>query len=180
MIDKNVKILCGIVTYNPDIERFSECIKSLESELRDLLIYDNASNNINDIKNVINESTLKHEIKTADKNQGIATGLKYIMNYAMNKSYDYVLTLDQDSIIQKGLINKYLEYINNNETGALTCIIKDRETDGLYNIVESKEIEECNFAITSGFFIKVSTYKKISGYDEKLFIDNVDFDLCFE
>lgn len=178
MIDKSIKIICGIVTYNPDIKRFSECVKSLESELRDLLIYDNASSNINDIKNVINESTLKHEIKTADKNQGIATGLKYIMNYAINNSYDYVLTLDQDSIIQKGLIDKYLEYIDNSETGALTCIIKERETDGLYNIVELKEIEECNFAITSGFFIKVSAYKKISGYDEKLFIDNVDFDLC--
>lgn len=178
MIDKNKKILCGIVTYNPDAKRFIECLNGLKSEISDLLVYDNASNNIIDIKNVINKTILKHEIIISNTNQGIATGLKSIMNYAINNSYDYVLTLDQDSIIQKGLIDKYLEYIDNKVIGALTCIIKDRKTDGLYNVCDSNEIEECNFAITSGFFIKVSAYKSISGYDEKLFIDNVDFDLC--
>lgn len=179
MVDKKEKILCGIVTYNPDIKRFSECIKSLENEIYNILIYDNASQNIYEIKEIMKKrSFYKYKIKNNIDNTGIASGLRDIMNYAINNSYDYVFSLDQDSIMQKGLIDKYLEYIDNEKSGALTCIIKDRETDGLYNVIETNEIKECNFAITSGFFIKVSAYKKISGYDEKLFIDNVDFDIC--
>jgi rhamnosyltransferase len=58
---------------------------------------------------------------------GIAKALRQVMIYSINNKYDWVLTLDQDSIPSKDLIRNYIRYIDTlKNIGAMTCIIKDR------------------------------------------------------
>lgn len=142
-----MKVLIGIVEYKPDAERLKACLKSVSDA--DTYIVDNSENNI-----------------------GIASALKKIMEYAGENGYEWVLTLDQDSVAAPGLIDEYLKYTDDSTIGALTCIIKDRNFDELQ---PAGEVDCC---ITSGCFMRVDAYKKTPGYDEWLFIDSVDFDIC--
>ncbi|OUO45674.1 glycosyltransferase [Megasphaera sp. An286] len=175
-----MKVLTGIVTFNPDIDRLRENLSAVVVQDTDILIFDNGSINYTDIVSLALE--LRCRISHVEENKGIAYGLKYIMSYAMQNCYDWVLSLDQDSISNKELINRYKEYIGDPQIGALTCNIKDRNFVEISKpIFEGSEhdvtrIQKC---ITSGCFMRVSAYTTTDGYDVSMFIDFVDFDICY-
>ena len=45
-----MKICAGIILYNPNIERLKECIRAVQPQVDKLVIVDNASDNIDEIK----------------------------------------------------------------------------------------------------------------------------------
>ena len=142
-----MKLLVGIVTYKPNKERLAECLASVQGQ--DVHIVDNTENNI-----------------------GIAAALGQIMDYAAETGYDWVLTLDQDSIVLPGLIEAY-EKAMEPDVGAMTCVIRDR------NFEEEQETGDVDWCITSGCLMRVDAYRKTAGYDGSLFIDMVDQDICY-
>lgn len=171
-----MKIMAGIVSYNPDINRLKENMTSVIGQVDKLIVFDNNSRNISLIEKICN--TFSVDLIKCDTNKGVAYALKAIMSCAVEWAMDWVLTLDQDSIPCEDIISKYLMYINDKAIGALTCGFVDRNID-MHRIetvyTEATEVEQC---ITSGFFINVQAYTETKGYDEKLFIDLVDFDMC--
>lgn len=171
-----MKILTGIVTFNPDINRLKDNLMAIVSQDTDILVFDNGSENFKQVVELING--LGAQIISRKENRGIAYGLKEIMDYAIAKSYDWVLTLDQDSITNKCLIEEYKKYCNQPKVGALTCNIVDR------NFIETPEeqvatIQTVQKCITSGCFTRVAAYSNTPGYDVSMFIDYVDFDICY-
>ena len=183
-----MKILAGIVLYNPDIERLKENIDAIIAQVDRLILYDNHSDNIEVVKKTFcgNE---KLELICNDNNDGISAALARIMEYAEKSSFDWVLTLDQDSVCKEGLVEKYVDVLKNPEKwdvkcdhqmiGLLTCNIVDRNYEIDNDIKpdeKTKIIERC---ITAGSFMNTSNYFKSEGFDEYLFIDGVDFDICY-
>ena len=75
-----VRILAGIVLYNPDIGRLIENYNAIVNQVDDVLIIDNGSDNYNDIDNYFNDK--KVQIIRNYNNLGIATALSQIMEYA--------------------------------------------------------------------------------------------------
>lgn len=175
-----MKILTGLVTFNPDIDRLQENLSAIVSQDTDILIFDNGSKNFNEIENLA--SSLNCKTLSVKKNRGIAYGLKVIMDYAMENDYEWVLSLDQDSVISKKLINKYKAYAGDIRIGAITCYIIDRNfeesADQIYRKGED-EIKQVKKCITSGCFMRVAAYAATDGYDVSMFIDYVDFDICY-
>lgn len=175
-----MNILTGIVTFNPDIDRLRKNLSTVIIQDTDVLIFDNGSANYTDIANLA--SKLKCRVSHVNKNEGIAYGLRFIMDYAVQNHYDWVLSLDQDSISSKELIDKYKEHLGNPKVGALTCDIRDRnfveisEQNFLVGEQGVKQVQRC---ITSGCFMRVSAYTDTDGYDISMFIDFVDFDICY-
>lgn len=169
--------LCGIVTYNPNIDRLCENIYAISKQISNIIIYDNGSDNINEIEKITKD--MKYRLIKNDVNNGIASALKYIMDVAIRENNDWVLLLDQDSVVQSGLIAHYTSFICNKNVGMMTCNIIDRNFNE-----HDKQIDDSNYnyiekCITSGSFTRVEAYKKTSGYDKYLFIDKVDFDICY-
>lgn len=116
-------ILGAIVAYNPNIERLTENINNINKQVDKLLIIDNGSTNFQKIRS----SFTKTKMIAFSKKMGIAKALRQVMIYSINNKYDWVLTLDQDSIPSKDLIRNYIRYIDTlKNIGAMTCIIKDR------------------------------------------------------
>ena len=115
-----MKILTGLVTFNPDIDRLQENLSAIVSQDTDILIFDNGSKNFNEIENIA--SSLNCKTLSVKKNRGIAYGLKVIMDYAMENDYEWVLSLDQDSVISKKLINKYKAYAGDIRIGAISYL----------------------------------------------------------
>lgn len=175
-----MKILTGIVTFNPGLDRLLDNLSTVILQDTDILIFDNGSKNYYEIRNLA--SKLGCKVWHIEKNKGIAYALKFIMDYAVRNNYEWVLSLDQDSIINKGLINEYKEYSSDPQIGALTCDIRDRnfaETSKLIFEEGEHGIKKIHKCITSGCFMRVSAYTTTDGYDVSMFIDFVDFDICY-
>lgn len=172
-----MKILAGIVTYNPDVTRLKENLDAVLEQCENIVIFDNGSKNNAEIKNLINKFNARINLIEKKENLGIAEALKSIMQYAVGNSYSWVLTLDQDSVVMPNLVDKYLKCVNIDGVGALTCNIVDRN----FKIYENRnsETQDVDFCITSGCFMSVDAYKKTCGYDSAMFIDKVDFDICY-
>lgn len=167
--------LAGIVTFNPDLNRLFENYNAISQQVDKVIFVDNNSSNIKDILRFCEEKDIT--IFSYKENKGIACALKEIMEYAIRGGYDWVVTLDQDSVAKGGIIKEYQQYIADPLIGALTCNVTDR------NYIDKKQysarIEEVGTCLTSGCFMRVSAYKDTAGYDVRMFIDCVDFDICY-
>ena len=167
-------ILAGIVTYNPDVERLIENINSIYDQVYKIAIVDNGSKNIEEIKDVC---TRYNAILIQNgMNLGIARALNEICEIAEQLRCDWFLTLDQDSVVQKGLIQCYASYENMDNVAMLTCIIKDRNSDRNEEMIGS--FVDVKLCITSGTLCNTNILRSIGGFDDSLFIDLVDLDVC--
>lgn len=167
----------GIVTFNPEINRLNQNVNEILPQIDSLIIIDNDSSNFHQIREIA-ETNSKITIVQNNKNYGIATALNQICSYFLEKEYEWVTLLDQDSIVSSNLIDNFSKYINIEKIGLLTPYIVDTNKTNLEQYAKQKqnEIDEVNFAITSGSMINLRVWEYLEGFDEKLFIDCVDLD----
>lgn len=184
LIKKLDKVCAVMVTYNSD-EGVCSSIPSVIDQVDELVIVDNGSNfeSLAIIRKVC-ENSDKVKIIELSENMGIAFALNRGIEYSIKMSYNWVLTLDQDSICTKDMIKNML-----NTYDDLSNDLKEQ----IY-VITPYHVEEKNFnvslyenipnlwnykltEITSGTLAKIEVYKKIL-YNEELFIDLVDHDFC--
>lgn len=167
--------LCGVVVwYNPEIQEINN-IKSYLHKLDKLFVVDNSiENNEQLLSNLENSCTIEY-ISNGD-NLGIAKALNIGCENAIKQGYDWILTMDQDSEFEKIMIE---QYINNVED----MIEKDNSIVIFAPTIlktEGQKSGYMNKVITSGNILNLNVYKEVGGFDNDLFIDEVDHDLCFK
>lgn len=177
-MEKEYKIYAGIVTYNPDIKRLTENIDAISNQVNRVVLVDNGSKNIEDIEILIDKFDNAIIIKN-HRNLGIAKALNDAMNYGYTNSYDWMLTLDQDSVCPLDYV-KTMSQMFSVETniGIVAPVILDRNT-GVVGHNPKFQYELVRTCISSGSFVDVEVWKKVGGYDESMFIDSVDFEFCY-
>lgn len=170
-----MKIAVGIVLYNPQIEILLKSISQLINLVQYIILIDNNSNNINYVKKKLKQFKKVYIIEN-NQNYGIAKALNQILDYSYKNQVDYVLTLDQDSILSERMF-KYLLKYKNIKNAAIICPtihdINKKEKDIFHD--EYQIVPRC---ITSGSLMNLKICKEIGYFDEKMFIDYVDFDYC--
>ena len=165
------KIAAGVVLYNPDDnERIVKSIKSVLEQVKKVYVFDNSTI---EKKFVFPESVT---YMTEHKNMGIAYALNVIMSKAMKEGYEWVITMDQDSVIPKNLIVSYEKYIDNKIAIICPQVIDSRRS--YMKIQKEPEKEFVDFCITSASCTNINAWKNIGKYDNWLFIDLVDNDFC--
>lgn len=171
-----MKVLAGIVLYHPDIVRLQENMDAVCGQVDEVLLINNGSDDER-MHAIIGEYG-NATIIDNDDNLGIAAALGQIMRYAVDHQYNWVLTLDQDSICMPELVARYSQYVDLERIGILTCNIVDRNfTEEKMRVEEScTDVSKC---ITAGAFMCVAAYRQTDGYNDRLFIDAVDFDICY-
>lgn len=171
-----VDFIIGIVSYNPDIEDFEENLSRIN--FGNILVVDNGSLNINEI-----ESTCKRlsvNLIKNKKNLGIAAALNQIFSYAKSKNFMWVLTLDQDSKIDKSILHRMKCCKNDQSVGIYCPQIYDYVAGEVWpNVAQKKGYTEIKKCITSGSLTSVEAWEAVNGFDEYLFIDEVDNDFCY-
>lgn len=184
----NMRIICIVVTYNPDKELLQKQYLSMCNQV-DMVVYiDNGSYMKLDISNkgkvllVCNKS-----------NQGLGIAQNQGIKIAIQNGADFVLLLDQDSILPDNmvptLIREYNKLSELNEKVAAICPaifsdftktvcdvpvslglqVRTTKPEGLTNVV---------YAISSGSLIPVDIIKKVGGIQEDFFIDSMDAEWC--
>lgn len=171
-------ISAGIVIFNPDINRLKENISAVIVQCAHVYLVDNGSNNIDEVKKLLNQyNHSKVSVLCNMENQGIAKALNQLASEAQKGGFDWILTLDQDSVVPSNIIEEFEKYTNNLNTGMLCPVICDRNKGVVVEAKDNyKEIDEC---ITSGSLLNIKAWRKIGGFDESMFIDGVDFDICY-
>lgn len=174
-----MKILAGIVLYNPDIERLKSNVEIVSGQVNRVVFVDNASENISVVQRIFNSNV---EYIFNKKNEGVAKALNQLFEYAVRNGYDAVLTLDQDTVCMPKLVNRYCVAAEKlKKFGIITCKVEDRNFG--HDRMDDKQktyCEKVDMCITSGAFCSVKAYEKTVGFDNSMFIDSVDFDYCIK
>lgn len=107
------------------------------------------------------------------KNTGIASALNIGYESALKFEAEWVLTMDQDSWFDEFAISSFLD--------SHALHFTERDVAIFSSTFEEirEEVAECNSVITSGSLVRLSAHRSIVGYNEKLFIDQVDHEYCF-
>lgn len=170
-MEKSNKIAVGIVLYQPDITRLEQCIVNLEKQVDKIYVFDNSEK----------ETTLNDErivYMTEGENRGISYALNRIMEKAKIDGFDWVVTMDQDSIVPDGMIEGFKKCIASHPDVGIICpqVIDKRR---VYSVAEKNKEEVCiDFCITSASCTSIKAWEKCGKFDEWLFIDLVDNEFC--
>lgn len=171
--------IAGIVLFNPEIDRLVDNIEAIYKQVDKLLLVDNDSKNIEDVEKLAANYANCILIKNKE-NMGIAYALNQILGYAYENKYDWFLTLDQDSVCAENLIQVYEKYIEIPDIATITSCVIDRNFVTEDDFLEDEDYRFVTYCITSGALMNTEICWKCGGWDEKLFIDNVDGDICIK
>lgn len=178
-----MKIGTVFVTYNPDLTRLKQAITAVNLQTSYILLVDNGSNNIENISQLISQLENIEVIKL-EKNMGIAKAQNEGFLFFKEKQYDFVLTLDQDTVLPKDYVKRLMpvtEYENAGiVTGAFVDLKWSSEEKERQKKLRQPEVQKINNEIASGNLVLLSAWDRVGGFDETLFIDYVDFDFDFK
>lgn len=132
------------------------------------------------------------------ENRGVAAALNQGFALASQSGAEWVLTLDQDSMIDVGAMTAFLATITRHPersrlgfvganvvekalgARATRWAVRRSWRDGWFAHIPcgSQDLEDVMVVITSGALTRVAMWRQIGGFDESLFIDYVDTDMC--
>lgn len=162
-----------VILYNPQ-EEVIENIGSYLRELDKLFVFDNSEN-----PNTIIVEKIKLlpgvEYISFCENKGISFVLNATLKLA--KHYQFLLTMDQDSKFHPGMMKKYKEILEDKYRNNTSVAMFSVYFEGM----KLKSAEECYVerAITSGSVVDIRIAERLGGFDEELFIDEVDNEFCY-
>jgi rhamnosyltransferase len=156
-----------VILYNPDID-LTKNINTYLKSVKSLIVLDNS--NTNSAKMFLPNSE-KITYHFDGENKGISYRLNQALEICKQNKFEYLLTMDQDSSFEEIEINNYLSKIEENKNFKI----------GMFGINLSqfdKNDYENEMFITSGSILNVNHAIEIGGFDENLFIDEVDNEFC--
>ena len=167
-----MKVLAGIVTYNPNIKRLRLNIKAIINDVTYVVIVDNGSQNALEIQNIYNDYD-NIRVVFNRRNLGVAKALNQIGNIAEKMNCDFFITLDQDSVFNKNAIGKMMHKMALIPKVGIVAPVVNRNGISHFNINQNRTV------ITSGNLVRTKAWKDIGGFWNYLFIDEVDHEFCY-
>lgn len=177
---KTNKIAAGIVLFNPEIKRFDGVLSSVYNQVDQIYLFDNKSDNLNDIETIIKKyNSRKITLIKGYRNFGIGYALNRICESAISDGYDFLLSLDHDTLCKDGLTNIYRTYLSLESMGILCPqVVDDKMAINYWASNNSTGVDKIDYCIQSGCLLNLYVWKSVNGFDEDMFIDFVDFDYC--
>lgn len=176
-----------IIWYNPS-EKEVNNILSYSDNFERVYIVDNSD---------IDNSKLAFGINNAVyvplmQNTGIAYALNRGFEKALADGFDWVMTMDQDSVWEDAEIKKYLQWaeqitINNQKIVSLAPFAKVQNISWagvllwplVSKLTKRKGIDFVDRCFCSSNIVSMKIWQSVGGFNEKLFIDDVDYDFCY-
>lgn len=179
--------VCGvIVAYNTGKD-IIHTVEAIKNQVEKLLIVDNGSSEetICQLKLYKNNSNI--EVIYNEENKGIAAALNEAVKYAISNDFNWLLTLDDDSLATPNMVSELLDVYNHfdKQTQKKVAFIspkhvekfnaKNITNDYFYNV---NNIQKVTIDMTSGNLVRCDIFKTVGVFNENLFIDFVDHEFC--
>ena len=162
------KILAIVVTYYPEKELLISNINAFFNRVDKILVWENTLKNADKYRYIQESTKLEY---CGDGLNSISRALNYAWKYANQYGFDYLLTMDQDSLWVN--FDYFLSRTVNNIYAPF----------GIYGPCVNDKVYENEFynhdLITSGMLVPVSILNEIGGYNECFRIDGIDTYLCY-
>lgn len=168
----------AITLYNPTTEQISHCKEYAESFQR-VFILDNSEE-----EDIVIQRSFESDCFTYIKmngNEGLPNAFNRVLDSKELSAFDYLCTLDQDSIFSFHDIARMKSFIEQSygSTEFSKVAIYAPVIDYGNGIKCTSGYEYRKKVITSGSFLKVKEIQKHNiRYDENYFIDKFEIDLC--
>lgn len=168
-----MRIAALIILYNPDIVLLKKNISACLPQAEHIYLWDNSEAASLDIRTLgVNCEKLSYHAYSGNK--GIATALNDGCRTAFDEGFDWVLTLDQDSIMPDNMIASFTQIIQRDKQGQIGIITPQINAYAGANHRERQSVDELPKCITSGSLVRLSAFREVNGFKDYLFIDNVD------
>lgn len=159
-----------VITYNPESD-FKKNYDQYNKIVRNCIIVDNGSHNAKEIENLTLGDKCNYFIELHE-NRGIAYALNVGVRKAQDLNKKWILTLDDDSFPYNEIIDIYSNIIKvNPNIGILGTDFSEISNQ------DELKIKDTITVITSGALQNIQIFNVVGYYEEKLFIDCVDFDM---
>ena len=174
-------VIAGVVCFNPDLERLRQNLDAITPQVPRVVIFDNGSQNAGELE-AMSHGWPNVEVVLNGRNDGIAYALNELLAIASAAGAHFFLSLDQDSVATSGMVDE-LRGLMGPRVAMSTPLIVDRnkpETamlDAELPPVERYSHPAWRGALTSGALVSVKAATEVGGFDDRLFIDYVDYDL---
>ena len=173
----DTKIAALVILYQFE----EQCIHNIETYAKDVDILYAFDNSTTKNKELVNKLKLIDKLHYIDGkgNQGLSKAINRVAKLAIKSGYQWLITFDQDSYALNNIIEQMKEFIgtfpNIDTIGIISPTIKNELIK--FTPVKNK-ISYNEWVIQSGALHNLKAYLDINGYDEKLFIDQVDIEYC--
>lgn len=162
-----------VILYNPD-NNIVDNIKTYIKSVKTLYIYDNSSSSNLHLINKLNEDYNNIIYLSNGINDGISHAINKICEELYQFDNAWLLTMDQDSFFIENNIEELFNIsgYKHEQIGIIsplhsTVLLKKKNNQ---NIVERMTV------MTSGNLLNTVVHKHVGGFDEKYFIDCVDWE----
>lgn len=171
-----MKFAAVVILYNPD-EKVLQNILSYAQFADVVYVYDNSENPVESI--VVAIKQLQNIFYFSDcENRGIAYRLNQAADNAISEGYEWLLTMDQDSMFQVPNLSHYLQLVNQYKEKELVAMFGVEFEKAKLTIAQENALSK-EYVITSGSFLNLNLFPFIGPFDEALFIDEVDLEYCY-
>lgn len=173
-----MSLVIGVMsTFNPDSSVATRALEHIQ-QLDQLIVVDDGSQDSSALELIACE---RISIIKLDTNSGIAAALNLGTKRAIQKGADYVLHLDQDSLMTEYYVLQCLNtFLSASETTCLGIVIADYVND--FPAIPPRYSPEgfglVDEGIQSGMMVSAKCINDIGLLDERLFIDCVDTEFC--
>ena len=186
-----VGVTAIVVSYQPDLARLGELLKSVAPQTDSVVVVDNGSGE--DVAGfVAARGDLRVHVLSLGKNVGIAAAHNVGARWASERGAKFVLLMDQDSVPEPGMVATlklaHEDLVaGGNKVAAIGPRFRDPQTGHLAPHVRfgrirfipvacepTQTVVLTDFLISSGSLISIDVLDAVGGMDEALFIDQVD------
>lgn len=171
-----MKIAAIVILYHPAKDTIAN-INTYRQWVDRIFVFDN-SETASAIKDDLVKLS-KLEFHQDFNNEGIARRLNEGCRKAIDEKFDWVLTMDQDTSFEAMSISNYFNCFHKYEGKEKVGMFGTRFSRNNQEVSNDCSATEAKKLITSGSLLNLSLFKTIGAFDEKLFIDAVDYDYCF-
>lgn len=111
-------------------------------------------------------------------NIGIASALNTGAKLAIANGYGYLLTMDQDSRAESGMVSELLQCMLKPEHARVGIVAPFHATKPGRAPVSAAACRAVPYVMTSGNLLNLRAYLEVGGFRDDLFIDFVDVEYC--
>jgi rhamnosyltransferase len=184
-----MKIIPVVIWYNPERLGQDKAVRNIQTysnQFGKIIIVDNSDNDNQKYAALIPNVIYIFNFE----NKGIAKALNQGCRKAIELGYDWVMTMDQDSSWDTKEICSYVSHVKKlylDDTKNISFSPNICSKHSVAGDIRRKltpdrargEYEILDRLITSGNILKLEIWEYLNGFNELLFIDEVDYEFCY-
>jgi len=167
-VSNHQNLFIGVVLYNPNTDEVTRCIDHKRMYGLEVVVWDNTPTKVlanrKDINRLISEGIV---VLGEGKNIGLGESINKLCKWAICNGYKWMLTLDQDSFVEKLDIIQ-LEEISKDDLAWIGTRQHSRKLPLSGNYI----------SIQSGSIVSPRILSDVGGLKAEMFIDHVDHEIC--